>query len=171
MRKRRYTLVEISCEYCGKVFKRRRGAVTYNKNRNINNFCSHSCCTKYRHSKNPVSEKVRHIKYYFYITKLNCEEGQLQVTLEDLIEQYDKQLGLCPYTGWKLDMRTVKDKFKKLTPNRASLDRIDSSKPYSKDNIEFVSCIAQYTKNSFTKKEVLDFCLAVDSYHSQDNIL
>ena len=39
----------------------------------------------------------------------------------------------------------------------ASVDRIDSSKPYSIDNIEFVSVGINYLKNRFKKSEVIEF--------------
>ncbi len=51
------------------------------------------------------------------------------------------------------------------TPNRASLDRIDSSKGYTKDNIQFVCLIAQYAKNSWHSDVILNFAKAVVDYN------
>ena len=50
--------------------------------------------------------------------------------------------------------------------NRASVDRIDSSKGYTKDNIQFVAMIAQYAKHTFTEKELFTFCHAVAEKHA-----
>lgn len=47
------------------------------------------------------------------------------------------------------------------TPDRASLDRIDSSIGYVKGNIQFISLIAQFAKNDFSDTEVINFCKAV----------
>ena len=48
-----------------------------------------------------------------------------------------------------------------LTPDRASLDRIDSDKGYVPGNIQFVSVIIQFAKNKWTDKEVYLACEAV----------
>jgi hypothetical protein len=47
------------------------------------------------------------------------------------------------------------------TPDRASLDRIDSSKGYVNGNIQFVSYMAQIAKNEFSDGELRSFCEAV----------
>jgi len=83
--------------------------------------------------------------------------------LQDLKDQWNQQQGICPYTGWKMEnpiSTSGKDKLPK-TVRRASVDLIDSSKGYTKGNIQFVCYIAQYAKHSFTKSELLAFCQAV----------
>tara|TARA_X000000950_G_scaffold234904_1_gene285076 strand:+ start:286 stop:492 length:207 start_codon:yes stop_codon:yes gene_type:complete len=44
---------------------------------------------------------------------------------------------------------------------RASLDRVNSSKGYVKDNVRFIAVIANYCKHSFSDDEVKLFCKAV----------
>lgn len=51
-----------------------------------------------------------------------------------------------------------------MTPMRASVDRIDSTKDYTMDNIRFVSIMVQYAKNSFTDKELRQFFEAVANH-------
>ena len=86
-----------------------------------------------------------------------------EVTLQDLQEQWEKQSGKCPYTGWDLKTPINMSNVNQLpkTPDRASVDRIDSSKPYTKDNIQFVSMMAQFAKNSWGDEELFKFCEAV----------
>ena len=79
---------------------------------------------------------------------------------------WELQSGVCPLTGWKLELpkhscgwKTKKNKLK-----RASLDRIDNSKGYIKGNIRFISVMANYCKNTFTDDDVKLFCEAV--YHN-----
>ena len=43
------------------------------------------------------------------------------------------------------------------TPLAASLDRIDSSKPYQIDNVEFVCLCVNFAKNDFPKEDVVAF--------------
>jgi len=57
-------------------------------------------------------------------------------------------------------MKCFSDKIPK-TPNRASLDRIDSSKGYVKGNIQFVSLIVQYAKNEWCDFVLMDFAKAM----------
>jgi hypothetical protein len=46
---------------------------------------------------------------------------------------------------------------------RASLDRIDNSKPYVQGNVRFISLMANYAKNDMTDAELVGFCKAVAS--------
>jgi hypothetical protein len=72
-----------------------------------------------------------------------CARGiTADVTLEDLKEIWDRQGGVCPYTGMKLKIRPTTQVTTKATIDSASVDRIDSSRPYAKDNIQFVSLAA-----------------------------
>ena len=46
---------------------------------------------------------------------------------------------------------------------KASLDRIDSSKGYTKDNVEFVSTSINYMKNSMSKEDTLELIQIIKS--------
>jgi hypothetical protein len=70
--------------------------------------------------------------------------------VEDLKEIWDKQNGTCPYTGIRMEIGG-------RGAEAASLDRIDSSKWYLKDNVEFVCLFINYGKNGFSKDEVKTF--------------
>lgn len=86
----------------------------------------------------------------------------MNITLQDLKDQWEKQGGKCPYTGWDMKFDgCTKRKGLRRTPDRASLDRIDSSKGYIKGNIQFVSLIAQYAKNDWNDDVILEFANAV----------
>lgn len=78
------------------------------------------------------------------------------LSLEDIRNQWIIQNGICPYTGIKMELQTATSKCKNRL-NLASLDRIDSSKQYSKDNIEFVVLPINYMKNQFKKEEIIEF--------------
>jgi hypothetical protein len=92
------------------------------------------------------------------------------ITLADLKRQWDKQAGVCPYTGWELE-NPLTSKWRKLDshPARASLDRVDSSLGYTPNNIQFVAVIANYAKNSFGEEALLNFCLAVTRYRQLES--
>ena len=72
------------------------------------------------------------------------------ITTEFLIELWYKQEGKCAITG-------VKMKHKYSTPHSSSLDRKDSSKGYTKDNVQLVCKSINMLKNDHTQEEVMDF--------------
>lgn len=88
-------------------------------------------------------------------TKITKKTGNLEcnLTVEDLKLQFDKQGGICPYTGLKMELTGQRET--KIT--QASLDRIDSNKGYIIGNIEFVCLGVNYAKNGFSKEITLDF--------------
>ena len=164
---------------CSKEFERRDAEIKRNKNMGRKTFCSRTCSGKY-HIKNIPEEKrinTDHLKkgserdeyspfrFFFKLCKMRVQEKphlEFYLNLQDLKEQWELQRGICPYTGWFLKIAEcqTKEKIKKL-PDRASLDRIDSSKGYIKGNIQFVSLIAQYAKNNWDGKVILEFADAV----------
>lgn len=90
------------------------------------------------------------------------------ITLEDLKQQWDAQKGICPYTGWQLkNMPSYSDQLPK-TPDRASLDRINSSKGYVKGNNQFVALIAQFAKNEWTDSVLENF---VDAFVNNKRLI
>jgi hypothetical protein len=170
--------MELICETCGKRFERRESEVKRNRKRGRKTYCSLSCVghANHKHLKarpeNLIAGNRRDdLSPFGYVMKCikNKHPGRgggggrksCQITLEDIKEQWDKQSGICPYTGWPLKLREHSRHNLEYTPDRASLDRIDSSKPYTKDNIQFVSMIAQFAKNRWSGEELLNFCKAV----------
>tara|TARA_A100001011_G_scaffold291235_1_gene302807 strand:+ start:238 stop:801 length:564 start_codon:yes stop_codon:yes gene_type:complete len=84
------------------------------------------------------------------------------LSLECLKDLWDKQNGKCTLTGWDLILpkdSSVSGDSKSIY--RASVDRIDSSKGYTIENIRFIAVIANYCKNTFSDKDVVLFCKAV----------
>lgn len=74
---------------------------------------------------------------------------KFSITAEDLKYIYEKQQGICPYTGWQ---------FSSKRERRPSLDRIDPSKGYVPGNVQFVSLIAQFAKGDFSEETLIRFC-------------
>lgn len=86
------------------------------------------------------------------------------LTLDDICDQWEKQKGRCCYTGWLLKL--PKNSYERLpkTPDRASLDRIDSSLGYTVDNIQFVSLAIQYAKHNWSETEFFKFIHDASDY-------
>ena len=162
---------------CKKHFKRDRKHYKY---------CSQSCAqsatnvARNRAGKNPLRNKFTPFTYLFNAMKCRARNGQAKVfvTKEDLKRQWEKQRGICPYTGWNLILPFSGLGFRnpanplvkvKTNPKNASVDRKDSSKPYTPSNIEFVAVMANYCKRDFTRDQVVEFCRAVSENAVSEN--
>lgn len=96
----------------------------------------------------------------------NKERGMpTKVTARDLLKIWQKQKGVCPYTGWELELPPNASGWKDAPKHtrRASVDRIDRKIGYTVDNIQFVSVMANYAKNEFSSEDLINFCTAVVS--------
>lgn len=170
-------LIELTCSVCGGCFKRRRGEVNRSVKLGRPLFCSRSCSGK-DHIKNfgdksnkdashlwkgmPVDEYSPFRVFMGRIKTRQRDKGRAcDLRLQDLKELWDQQVGRCPYTGWPLQTPRSTGGKRDMTPDTASLDRIDSTKGYVKGNVEFVSLMAQYAKNTFAREDVLAFGRAV----------
>jgi hypothetical protein len=121
-----------------------------------------------RRSKYDIETNI--FKRYMRIIEDNHQKGSkrraelpMSITIDDLRRQWEKQRGICPYTGWRLILKRVNTK---QTPMQASLDRIDSSCGYVPNNIQFISLMANYAKNAFNDDLMIYFCKAVARTHA-----
>lgn len=90
-------------------------------------------------------------KYYSTIKSRCKTKGiPLEVTIEDIADLYDKQRRTCALTGWEIQAGET-----------ASLDRIDSSKGYEKDNVQWVHKDINRFKSNFTLEEMYEMCKAL----------
>jgi len=83
---------------------------------------------------------------------------KFDITIEDMWEQAVKQNKKCTLSGTDLIfcLRTI-DKIK----SNASLDRIDSSKGYTKDNIQWVTKKINMLKGVYSQTEFIKICKSV----------
>ncbi len=170
------TMIDVECGVCGKPMKRAIGEVNRNKKRNNVICCSKSCqgkvCVKHI-PKDANRDDLSPFRRHFISIKntRNSRKGEKKnchkcdITIEDLKIQWEKQKGICPYTGWELENPPTTYRGGLSKPNRASVDRIDSSKPYVRENIQFICLMAQFAKNRWSENEFLDFCKAVANNH------
>ena len=79
---------------------------------------------------------------------------QPDVTADDLFELWSEQRGLCAYTGWPMTTQTG-SKFV------VSLERIDSTRSYTRDNVVLICWAANAAKGKMTHAEFVQLCCAV----------
>jgi hypothetical protein len=91
------------------------------------------------------------------------------ITLKYLKFLWEKQKGICPYTGIKLKLFTHSlSRYKtnmKSDIRYASLDRIDANKPYAKGNVQFVTWPINYAKNDMSDKQMKRFIKLIRQKH------
>ena len=164
--------IEVLCgnPNCNKLFMKDGSEVRRNKKRGSNNYCSLSCSSIVNHNQLhsgraeylkgvTKSDKYTGLREHFRRAKYRNQE--FNITLDDLLEQWDKQNGLCPYSGVKL-IHPIRIKDESLI-FMASLDRIDSNLGYIKGNIQFISAATNLAKNNMTHEQRVEFCKLIAS--------
>lgn len=172
------SMIKLSCTSCSKVFDRCLSEHKRNVKDGMKPFCSRRCSHIHKWNypldwkPKPRGRGYRGVLRDGFAPFRNIMKSMAvrvkarpwkagDVDLAYLKELWERQDGICPYTGWKMKIDETTKHTLPLTPDRASLDRIDSCKPYEKGNVVFVSWMWQCAKNKFTPDEVLDFCRSV----------
>jgi hypothetical protein len=172
------TKVKVKCKYCGNEIEKIKTEYERRiKKKAVGFFCNLKCSgsffdakhlDKYRKIynkkiKNYASNRLdQYSPFKYHANKARSRSKQkgyqTDLTTEYLKEVWDKQNGICPYTGIKMELgRTSGDEDIKKTPTKASLDRIDPNIGYVIDNVEFVCYCVNVMKNDFTKEEMINF--------------
>lgn len=114
------------------------------------------CSAKKKFGKNnPFWRGVGEIPAMKYRTAVTPEERKA------LAETWEECGGKCALTGWNIS----------IIENTASPDRIDSSKGYVKDNIQWVHKNVNISKNMFDQDHFITMCHAIASRFDNPNQL
>jgi len=165
--------IEIKCDSCNKEFTRRLTEHKRSLRKGRKEFCSRTCAGNFVVSNfgDKANRDTSHLRGYsrkdeftglrkfIRISKRRADEKNQSCDLDlpFLKELWEKQNGICPLTGWSLVLK----QFNSCIPNQASIDRIDNSKGYIKENVRFIALIANYCRNNFSDEQLIDFCSAV----------
>jgi hypothetical protein len=150
-------MVKVKCNGCGKEFEMRRGKYTsrHRENNGIH-YCNRSCYDIHRIGKSPFG--------YFVDKSRSRGRWKYDIDTDFLAELWGKQDGKCPYTGIKMILPESKKSFRKYhSIEKASLDRIDTTKGYIKGNVEFVCQGINFAKHDYSKDEVMAFVKKIKS--------
>lgn len=166
---RKVKTVELRCanKPCNKVFNRYAGEHTRSLKLGRLEFCSRVCQgiagadnlgefkghgqTEHLRSDNRRDD---HTGFRYYVRKATARWPESNISAADVKAQWELQQGRCAYTGLPLTLKNDKTGNKdKKAYEMASLDRIDSSKPYDRGNIQFVSLSINLMKASMTDAE------------------
>lgn len=158
----------IQCHSCGNVCSKPISEIKRNTELGRKMFCSRKCSVTYGNtlpkntenrydiSKHSGNAKDEFTIFRYMLNSAKRRYKNFELTLEDLKDIWETQKEMCPYTGFSLEFRTYANKASNKL-KQASLDRIDSSKGYTKDNVEIIALPINYLKSNFTKEETQIF--------------
>lgn len=164
---------KVICDYCGRAFDMEIRRIKYNRKRFIYlHFCSRSCKSKHTLQQQPnlttnviPGSKTDELSpFRNHLKRIRTRQPQTNLTLNDLKHQWVAQCGKCAISGQHLVLPCNTGVKTPTQPLLASVDRIDSSRGYTADNIQWVCLMAQYAKNVFSNADVIQFCIATAKY-------
>ena len=105
-----------------------------------------------------VSQKEYHKRYHRkypirYILRSAKNRAKKYNLAFDLVEGDLVMPEFCPILGIKLEV----SKDGRGNPQAASLDRVDNTKGYTKDNVQIISFLANQMKSTANKDELIKF--------------
>lgn len=144
----------LCCAFCGTSFQRRAGEVLRKRRRPPETQCCSVRCANRLREQETVSAEV-------YIRRLlgesrrntNGKARGFHLTEAYLQAVWAAQQGRCAYTGVEFDLRRIKPR----PMGAPSLDRIDSSKGYEENNVQFVCTAVNRMKHVRTHNEMSEF--------------
>lgn len=152
--KRKYSYYECKCD-CGNIVIKSSRKLLYAK------ICNKSCPLK------PNKQKFRKESWMWrgyedipksFFTKVKREakerEIEFNLTIEELWDLFVKQNKKCALSGVDLKFQSNY----RISDQTASIDRIDSSKGYTLDNVQWVHKIVNFMKQSMLKSELISWC-------------
>ena len=82
---------------------------------------------------------------------------EFALTVNDMVEMWDRQEAICPYTGWKMVLTDSKH----WNPLLGSIDRIDNSKAHTLDNVCWCCYQANLAKSQWGIHQLRALCRSV----------
>ena len=151
----------VLCAVCKKAFEK--------ENREINK--GRHCCSRSCASILAISAKAKALGYTSaedvcfasYLSNARRRTPGTNLTIKYLKEIYYNEQGKCPYIGISISLKTKNEKV--INPvTTASLDRIDSTLPYEKGNVQFISLSMNYAKNRYDERYILELITTIKKY-------
>jgi hypothetical protein len=109
---------------------------------------------------------IRHLfKDLIHNNKKRPKELEVNINIDDIILLYKKQGSLCALTGTPLTIKNTVDRKGEENDHchiqniwNISVDRIDSSKGYDKDNIQLLGAIINRMKLDLSEEDFIELC-------------
>lgn len=145
----------VLCLGCNKDYTRRGGQLVNGRTKGCQS------CNAFEREKYSFWEGIDGVSKQ-YLTKLTFRKKEVLISLQDLVDQWKSQKGICAYSGQVL---SLVQKDRDWSESTASIDRIDSSKGYIKGNIQWVHKRINTMKNDMSETEFINWCVKVAETH------
>lgn len=106
-------------------------------------------CQKRDESCSTVSGRLSAI-----LSNIKIREKHPRISLDDMIEMWDNQQGLCAYTGWEMSLEGK-------NPRLVSIDRIDNRIGYEKNNCVLTCWCVNKAKAETPIEDFFEMCKLV----------
>ncbi len=150
---------------CGNLVERRDDYLKSFPDNNFSCGCNHSMKTLGNRNINWAGHGDISGMYFAGVRCSARNRGiDFNITIEDAWEQFEAQNRECALTKLPL---VIRQSIRMKTEMTASLDRIDSSKGYTKDNIQWVHKDVNKMKNGYTEERFKEICRLVTEHSSK----
>lgn len=126
-----------------------------------------SCCTKGNiksREKQNSTIQGRAVVFLRNAKKSALKRNQeFSITISDIVECWDNQIGICAYSGRKMDLVAG-------NLNTVSIERIDSNIGYTKENTILVCQAINRMKSDFEFDDFYNLCKDVAEFLGDDNL-
>lgn len=119
-------------------------------------YCSRRCCSQVLSRRS----LARNNNLQSHIRRLLRYKGRKDLTLDFITGMYEKQKGLCAFSGIQMTWDTLNGR----VGTNLSIDRISSYIGYTTDNIQLVCRIVNIMKNNLGQSEFVDLCHKIGGY-------
>ena len=170
--------IKVKCKCCGNLFDKPKNeynrriklgktdfycslVCSGNRNENIERIIKLSKPYHFRGGENKFITEEQRLKASMreFAKRVRARKSKFveELDLDKLIEIWNYQNGKCAFTNVDLVLQH-RPEYKTISNNyKASIDRIDSTKPYTIDNIQFISLTANNLKSNMLENEVFEF--------------
>ncbi len=149
---------------CGNTVERRDDYLKAHPANNFSCGCLHSMKTNLG-EKSVFWEGCGDISGMYFAglrCKAKTKNMEFTITIQEIWNLFEKQHRLCALTGLPISFeQSQRLKKKNGSETTASLDRIDSNKGYTIDNVQWIHKDVNKMKNAFTQDRFLEICRLV----------
>ena len=148
------------CKKCGKEYNKD----IYKKKKGVCKECNKEKEREYRDGKGFINGMLKHCKESAKkrgVKRKRC--GEYELSEEDIEEMRRLQGNKCEVSGIELEWKTK-------SPYKASVDRIDSNRGYTLDNVRLVCWIVNCGLNNFRMEDFVHMCQEI-AHIAQSNSL
>jgi hypothetical protein len=108
-------------------------------------------------------------KFYRIKRGANTRNIEFTIDMRDISEVFEKQNKKCALSGKELSFDLTSSHYLSDSVGVASVDRIESSKSYTKDNIQIVDKYINIAKNTLTNEQFIEMCGNVSNFNRKKN--